>query len=41
MTRSIRRLLFILATSSGVIALATLTAEAGRELNHCEPCYES
>ena len=41
MIRSIRRLLLILATSSGVIALTALTAEAGRELNHCEPCNES
>jgi hypothetical protein len=37
MTRRIRRILLILATSSGVMAVTALTAEAGRELNHCEP----
>ena len=38
MTAKIRRILLILATSSGVIAASTLPAHAGAILtNHCEP----
>ena len=33
----IRRIALIVATSSGVIAATTLTAQAGGWQNHCEP----
>ncbi|GAA3639412.1 hypothetical protein GCM10022236_47370 [Microlunatus ginsengisoli] len=31
-----RRILLILLTSTGIVAATAWTAEAGRELNHCE-----
>jgi hypothetical protein len=37
MYTALRRLTLVLATSSGLIAATTLTAEAGLYLNHCEP----
>ena len=36
MLRSIRRIILIIATSSGVFSATTLTAQAGTYLNHCE-----
>jgi hypothetical protein len=39
MTKFARRVLFALATSTGIIAASTLSAHAGQHLNHCEPCY--
>ena len=37
MYTKIRRLILTLAASSGLIAAATLTADAGLGMNHCEP----
>ena len=37
MFSTIRRIALIVATSSGVIAATTLTANAGLIANHCEP----
>lgn len=37
MITKVRRIFLILLTSSGIIAATAFTAEAGRELNHCEP----
>ena len=40
MHHTIRRLVLILAASSGVIAATSLTASAGLSLmNHCEPSH--
>lgn len=36
MKSTIRRIILIIATSSGVISATTLTAHAGSYLNHCE-----
>ena len=33
----IRRIALLLATSTGIIAATTAVAEAGINLNHCEP----
>lgn len=35
MSRIIRRVALIVATSSGVITASTLTANAGLHINHC------
>ena len=36
----LRRLLLIALTSSGILTVTTLTAYAGRELNHCQAPLE-
>jgi len=37
MITMLRRIALVIAGSSGIIAATTLTAEAGLNLNHCEP----
>ena len=37
MRSTVRRIVFILAASSGLIASSALAAEAGVSFNHCEP----
>jgi hypothetical protein len=37
MITKIRRVALLLATSAGIIAATTATAQAGLNLNHCEP----
>ena len=37
MITKIRRIALLLATSAGIIAATTATAQAGLNINHCEP----
>jgi hypothetical protein len=37
MYTALRRITLLLATSSGLIAATTLTAQAGIGINHCQP----
>jgi hypothetical protein len=37
MFNTLKRIGLILATSSGIVAATTLTAQAGIGINHCEP----
>jgi hypothetical protein len=37
MFKTLKRIGLILATSSGIVAATTLTAQAGLAINHCEP----
>jgi hypothetical protein len=37
MITKIRRVALLLATSAGIIAATTATAQAGLAINHCEP----
>jgi hypothetical protein len=37
MINKIRRIALVLATSAGIIAATTVSAQAGLNINHCEP----
>jgi hypothetical protein len=37
MITKIRRVVLLLATSAGILATTTAVAEAGLNINHCEP----